>query len=141
MRSLRESASTSTEQLRTLREDMEEKMQEITRAKMQAESEFDKERALFDQKVEYLEKSLKEKQDRERTYLSELHSIRSDMTSELRGQCLKYETEVKSLQLTLTEERDTLSELEGLLLQKETELDSTLTRLAQQDASYRHQLQ
>jgi hypothetical protein len=117
---------------------MEEKMQEITRAKMQAESEFDKERALFDQKVEYLEKSLKEKQDRERTYLSELHSIRSDMTSELRGQCLKYETEVKSLQLTLTEERDTLSELEGLLLQKETELDSTLTRLAQQDASYRH---
>ena len=84
---------------------------------------------------------LSEKQDRERTYLSELHSIRSDMTSELRGQCLKYETEVKSLQLTLTEERDTLSELEGLLLQKETELDSTLTRLAQQDASYRHQLQ
>jgi len=138
MRSLRESASTSTEQLRTLREDMEEKMQEITRAKMQAESEFDKERALFDQKVQYLEKSLKEKQDRERTYLSELHSIRSDMTSELRGQCLKYETEVKSLQLTLTEERDTLSELEGLLLQKETELDSTLTRLAQQEASNRH---
>ena len=48
MRSLRENASSSSEQLRTLREDMEEKMQEITRAKMQAESEFDKERALFD---------------------------------------------------------------------------------------------
>lgn len=87
MRMLRENASTSSEQLRGFREDMEEKMQEIMRAKMQAESEFDKERALFDQKVQYLEKSLKEKQDRERTYLSELHSIRSDMTSELRGQC------------------------------------------------------
>ena len=95
MRSLRETANVSSEQMRQVKEEMEERMQEVTRAKMQAESEFDKERALFDQKVQYLERSLKEKQDRERNYLSELHSMRSDMTLELRGQCQKYETEVK----------------------------------------------
>lgn len=87
MRALRETANCSNEQMRQAKEEMEERMQEVTRAKMQAESEFDKERALFDQKVEYLERSLKEKQDRERNYLSELHSMRSDMTLELRGQC------------------------------------------------------
>ena len=94
MRRLREAASVSGEQMRQAREEIEERMQEVTRAKMQSESEFEKERALFEQKVEYLERSLREKQDRERNYLSELHSMRSDMTLELRGQCQKYETEV-----------------------------------------------
>ncbi len=48
MRALRETASVSSEQMRQAKEEMEERMQEVTRAKMQAESEFDKERALFD---------------------------------------------------------------------------------------------
>ena len=87
--------------------------------------------------MQYLEKSLKEKQDRERNYLSELHSIRSDMTSELRGQCQKYETEVKQLQIDLDEERERVSELEGLLLQRETDVDSVTDRLSQQDSHYR----
>ena len=140
MRSLRETANVSSEQMRQVKEEMEERMQEVTRAKMQAESEFDKERALFDQKVQYLERSLKEKQDRERNYLSELHSMRSDMTLELRGQCQKYETEVKQLQIDLDEERERVGELENLLIQRETELESAESLLAQQDASYRQML-
>ena len=36
------------------------------------ESEFDKERALFLQKVDFLEKTVQEKTDRERTYMSEI---------------------------------------------------------------------
>jgi chromosome segregation ATPase len=48
MRTLRETTSSSSEQLRQAKEEIEERMQEVTRAKMQAESEFDKERALFD---------------------------------------------------------------------------------------------
>lgn len=38
---------------------------------VQVESEFDKERALFEQKVEFLEKSLQEKTSRERDFLAE----------------------------------------------------------------------
>ena len=59
------------------------------------------------------------------------------MTSELRGQCQKYETEVKQLQIDLDEERERVSELEGLLLQRETDVDSVTDRLSQQDSHYR----
>lgn len=60
---------------------------------------------------------------------------------ELRGQCQKYETEVKQLQIDLDEERERVGELENLLIQRETELESAESRLAQQDASYRQMLQ
>ena len=59
------------------------------------------------------------------------------MTLELRGQCQKYETEVKQLQIDLDEERERVGELENLLIQRETELESAESRLTQQDASYR----
>jgi hypothetical protein len=67
--------------------------------------------------------------------------MRSDMTLELRGQCQKYETEVKQLQIDLDEERERVGELENLLIQRETELESAESRLTQQDASYRQMLQ
>jgi phage shock protein A len=59
---------------------------------------------------------------------------------ELRGQCQKYETEVKQLQIDLDEERERVGELENLLIQRETELESAESRLTQQDASYRQML-
>ncbi len=58
VKTLREQAQTSGDLYRQVKEDMEERMQELQRAKLQAESEFDKERALFDQKVQFLERSL-----------------------------------------------------------------------------------
>ncbi len=61
------------------------------------ESEFDKERALFDQKVQFLERSLQEKADKERGYISELHTKRSELTGELKAAVSRYETEVKQL--------------------------------------------
>jgi len=62
-------------------------VQDLQREKLQVESEFEKERALFDQKVEFLERSLSEKADRERNYLTEMHSKRSEMTGELKVMC------------------------------------------------------
>lgn len=80
------------------------------------ESEFEKERALFDQKVLFLEKSLSEKADRERSYLSDLHSKRSELTGEMKNMCQKYELELKTLQGDLEEERERLSEAQTSLL-------------------------
>jgi multidrug resistance efflux pump len=48
---------------------------------------------------------------------------------------------VKQLQIDLDEERELVSELEGLLIQRETDLDSVQSRLSQQDAHCKHQLQ
>lgn len=51
---------------------------------MLCQSEFDKEKALFEQKVEFLEKALQEKSAKERDYQAEWQSKRSEMSEELR---------------------------------------------------------
>lgn len=78
--------------MRQAKEDLEERVQELQREKLQLESEFDKERALFDQKVQFLESSLQEKADKERSYISEIHTKRSELTGELKATCSRYET-------------------------------------------------
>lgn len=98
-------------------------MQDIQREKLQSESEYEKQRALFDQKVEFLEKSLSEKADRERNYISELHSKRSEMTGEMKAMISRYEAEIKTLQSDLEEEKERVSEIESQLLHKADELD------------------
>lgn len=46
------------------------------------------------------------------------------MSTELRQLCTKYESEIKSLQSALEEERERVSDLEGKLIQRETELEA-----------------
>jgi hypothetical protein len=45
-------------------------MQNMHREKVKAMSDFEKERALMEQKIAYLEKSLEEKTSKEKEYLS-----------------------------------------------------------------------
>ena len=71
-----------------------------------------------------MERSISEKADRERNYLTDLHTKRSEMTGELKAMCLKYESEVKALQGELEEERERVSELESALLQKDSEMEA-----------------
>ena len=52
---LKEETSAQIEDLRTQKEDQDEKLQTMQRHLISVESEFDKERALFEQKVEFLE--------------------------------------------------------------------------------------
>lgn len=72
-------------------------MQQLSREKLQIQSEYQKEKALFDHKVEYLERTLNEKTDRESKYLTDLHTKRSEMTGELKQTCQKYELQIKEL--------------------------------------------
>ena len=51
---------------------------------VQAESEFEKERALFEQKAEFMEKALAEKAEKEKTYMNELQSKKSEMSGEIK---------------------------------------------------------
>jgi chromosome segregation ATPase len=92
---LRESCNEQVDAQREAREELEERVQQLQREKLQVQSEREKERALFDQKVEFLERSLAEKSERERGYLTELHTKRSELTGELKATCQKYEGEIK----------------------------------------------
>jgi hypothetical protein len=54
------------------------------RENVKALSGFEKERALMEQKIEYLEKSLEEKTSKEKEYLSNWGTQKSELSSEIR---------------------------------------------------------
>jgi len=78
-------------------------------------SEFDKERALFDQKIQFLEDSLKDKQEKEKEYLNQWNSQKSEYSSEIRLVQSKFENDMKNLNSQLDEERERATELETAL--------------------------
>jgi hypothetical protein len=62
------------------KERYEEQAKEIARSSKQSASEFDKEKALMKQKIEYLEKSLEEKSSKEREYASDWRIQKTGLT-------------------------------------------------------------
>ena len=75
---LRQQLSSIQDEHRNAQEIYEDKVKEVQRSVKQSQSEFDKEKALLDQKVEYLESVLKEKQDRERDSTSEKRNQKAE---------------------------------------------------------------
>mmetsp|Transcript_33944 Transcript_33944/g.44790 ORF Transcript_33944/g.44790 Transcript_33944/m.44790 type:complete len:92 (+) Transcript_33944:493-768(+) len=87
-------------------------MKEVQRGIKQSQSEFDKEKALMEQKITYLEQSLKEKTEKERESTTEWRSQKSEMSLEIKQLTAKYETDVKMLNKQLEEEKEKVSDLE-----------------------------
>jgi len=56
----------------------EEHKKEISRQQVSAESEFDKQKALLDQKLEFLEKALEDSSKREKETSTELKNSKKD---------------------------------------------------------------
>lgn len=85
------------EEQRRDKDEFEEKLQDLQRDTVHARSEFEKERALMEQKIHFLEKSLSEKSSKEKEYLSSLTNQKQELSSELRQASTKYESELKAL--------------------------------------------
>lgn len=81
-------------------------MQDMHRKNIQVESEFEKQKALLEQKVSFLEKTLEEKMSKEREYMTNWSSQKSELSNEIRQVCQKYELEVKQISLQLQEEKE-----------------------------------
>ena len=56
----------------------EEQRKEISRAQVSAESEFDKQKALLDQKIEFLEKAVEDSSRREKEMSTELKNSKRE---------------------------------------------------------------
>lgn len=56
----------------------------MNRDNVKNESEFEKERALMEQKIIYLEKSLEEKTSKEKDYMQKWNSHKSELSTEIR---------------------------------------------------------
>lgn len=84
----------------------------MQREQTKEKSEFEKERALLDQKVMFLEKSLKEKSEKEKEQMTSWSSQNKELSNEIRQVCQKYESELKQVNMLLDEEKERANELE-----------------------------
>lgn len=66
----------------------DELKKEIQRQQVSSESEFDKEKALLDQKIEFLEKALEDSSRREKEISTELKNCKKDFSSQNKEQNL-----------------------------------------------------
>lgn len=81
---MKELSQKKTDELKTSKEEFEEKMQEMNRKNIKIQSEYEKEKALFEQKVLFLQKSLDEKTAKEREYMNNWTNHKSELSSEIR---------------------------------------------------------
>lgn len=112
---LKSNLLSKSEEHRQDREQFEELKQTMNRNSIKVQSEFEKERALLDQKVQFLEKSLAEKSEKEKEQMNSWHSQNKELSNEIRQVCQKYESELKQVNLLLDEEREKSGELEATL--------------------------
>ena len=84
LKKLKESHQNTVEEMRSHKEDGDERVKDMQRKLMQNECEFEKEKALFNQKVEFLEHSLAERQAKEKQQLELFKSRKTEMTGELK---------------------------------------------------------
>ena len=128
------------EEQRRDKDEFDEKMQAMNRKNIKIESEFEKERALFEQKVMFLEKSLEEKSSTEREYLSNWNNQKSELSSEIRSVCQKYEGELKESRLLLEEEKEKSAELETQLQELRGTLNEKTIAWAEQEQRYKQMI-
>lgn len=67
----------------------------MNRNNIKTHSEFEKQKALLEQKVQFLEKNLSEKSAKEKESTNSWAVQNKELSNEIRQQCLKYEAELK----------------------------------------------
>ena len=115
-------------------------MKEIQRDAKQSQSEFDKEKALLEQKVSYLELSLKERDDKERDSTSEWRTLKTEMAQEIKQLTVKCENDVKQLNRLLEEEREKAGDLELKLTELTERHEAAETRFSETETELTRQL-
>ena len=93
----------------------EEQHKEMQRRVLSTESEFDKQKALLDQKIQFLEKSIEDYQRKEKTQIQEMQKQKQELLDILKDGSSKYDSQLKSLQ-------DKNEDISETLLEKEAEL-------------------
>jgi len=127
---IRESAANTREELqRELEEtrkqlwDQEERTKALQDQVYGAEGQFKQDKALLEQKVHFLEASLKDMKDNEYTAAQELISYKKEQTASLKDLQSRFELQVKGLQTKVDHLNEANAELERSLAKKESQLD------------------
>ena len=97
----------------------EENMKESERQNLFTQSENEKEKALLQQKISYLEKNLEEINKKEKDQANEMKNTKKDHIGQIKEISGKYETLTKTQQLKINELQEKLLELENDIATKE----------------------
>jgi len=74
---------------------------------MASESEFDKQKALFEQKIEFLEKALEDSNKREKEITVELKNCKKDFLNQNKEQTSVLEKQIKDINKIMEELKET----------------------------------
>lgn len=84
MSSIKKNFERQLEEIQQKMAQADDQKKDIQRQKTAAESEFDKQKALLDQKIEFLEKALEDSNKREKEISAELKNCKKDFLSQNR---------------------------------------------------------
>ena len=90
-----------------------EKQKEITRLQRTSESEFDKQKALFQQQIEHLKQKTAQQDEKERQLIHELKDQKLEAHNVSKEATQKYETEIRELSQKVKELGEQVFELES----------------------------
>ena len=111
--SLKKDSARQLEECRNKIALQEEQQKETQRSRMSAESEFDKQKALLEQKLEFIEKQLDESQKKEKELSSEVKNQKRDHFNNVKDLQSKLEQQVKELNRRVEEQSEQLFEWES----------------------------
>lgn len=97
----------------------EDTLKETERRLITAESEFEKQRLLLEQKIKFNEKNYEDLKEKEKEWSNELKSMKKDRESFSKESKDKYESQIKAITKKLEEAQEKNIDLETKLLDKE----------------------
>eukprot|EP01022_Parablepharisma_sp_SALTPOND_P026536 TRINITY_DN64349_c3_g1_i1.p1 TRINITY_DN64349_c3_g1~~TRINITY_DN64349_c3_g1_i1.p1 ORF type:complete len:1293 (-),score=318.68 TRINITY_DN64349_c3_g1_i1:5706-9584(-) len=124
-------------------EDLKDKLvQEQDKAKaaehkmISFESEFEKQKALFEQKIVHLEKNLEETKAKEKDYVAEVNNVKKAHAAQIKEVNEKHEATLQQMQKKLEDTNERLLETEGKLSETEQNYEMIKVERDEEKESY-----
>lgn len=103
----------------------------MSRRQMQSDSEFDKQKALFEQQIEFITERNQALEAREKELMQELKSQKQDTSSQKNEQKQKFEQLMADLQKKLEEQTDTIFDMESKVTTTEHQYSEAAAKFAE----------
>lgn len=111
----------------------EENAKEFQRRMMASESESDKQKALLEQKVQFLENTVETLKQKEKDYQNEIKNQKKELMTSLKDSNIKYEEKINALNKKLDDYQDDINDKEGKISELEQKIYVINSSLSEKD--------
>ena len=119
----------------------EEQVRAAQERALTSESDSNKQQALLEQKVFYLQKTLEEARNKEKEYGTEFKNVKKDHMEVIKELSVKYEKHIKELQGKLEEAKDQAEKMENSLMELRQKYESEKLQLTEELDSHKFKYQ